>query len=273
MIVFKRHSIARVLTLILTLLVTSAAGQRIYLDKNKAQVADSSQAQYYKIKVPGDKPDSYVEYIYFLTGEKRSEDHFITREGKNLKEGISASWFITGKPESEAAYKNGESIGKSLTWYENGQMKSETDYQNPAYEKVVVTYWKNGTLKRKDFFSKEKLEKGTCFDSLGSEVRHFDYEIMARYPGGDNQLLSDISRNTNYPVRLRDQGVQGRVVVRFAVEEDGSINSVGIMEGSVPDFNKEAIRVVQSLRKFKPAYLDGEPVTIFYMVPISFKLR
>jgi TonB family protein len=238
-------------SLILTLLLLNVVlnGQKIYIDKFKAPVADSSVAMYYRIVEQTDTPGLFKENTFYITGEKESEYFFRKTAGKNIQE------------------------GKIVTWYKNGQLKSEIDLSNEQYSRIVTTYWNNGIIKRQDYFNKDILEKGTCFDSLGHKIRHFDYEIMPQYPGGDERLLSDISNSLNYPFQSAKQGIQGKVIVKFVVDEKGSTSNTSILVGVNPELNDEAMRVVKNLRKFIPASRDGEPVAVFYMIPINFRLR
>jgi protein TonB len=261
--------------LFLTFLLYAGAsnGQKVYLDKNKVSIADSSAATYYKLVEYSDNTNAYKELLYYITGEKESENYFIKNSDKFVKNGKSLSWHKNGQLKSENNYTNGKLQGKVYNWLENGQLKSEIEFSDDQHNGLLVTNWENGKIKRKDVFVKGKFVNGTCYDSLGNKIEHFDYEIMPQYKGGDKQLLNDIWNKTNYPVRLRDAGIQGRVVVRFVVTEDGSISNVSIMEGANPEFNNEAIRVVETLKKFKPGYCDGEPVPVYYMVPITFSIR
>lgn len=261
--------------LILILLAQSlySNAQKIYLDENKVQVTEPSTAKYYKIVESGNDSKGYKELHFYLTGEKESENTFIKSSGKFVKNGKSISWYKNGQLKSECNFIKGERDGKELTYYDNGQLKSEISDLDGQDKQLIVTYWKNGKTKRRDLFIKDKLETGFCFDSLGNEIEHFDYEGMPQYKGGDQQLLNDIANNLDYPIKSRDAGIQGRVLVRFVVSTDGSISSVSILEGVSPELNAEAIRVVKTLKRFKPGYQDGEPVPVFYMVPISFNLR
>lgn len=159
------------------------------------------------------------------------------------------------------------------SWYENGQLKSDVDYINGQDNKFVITYWKNGKIKRKDTFIAGKLETGACYDSLGREIPHFDYEKMPVYSGGDSELMRDIAMNTNYPIKSRDAGIQGKVILRFGVNKNGDINNIELVQGVNDELNREAIRVLHVLRRFQPGYCDGEPVFVYYMIPISFNLR
>jgi TonB family protein len=254
---------------------TVLSGQKLFLNENRKPIIDSLTAKYYKIIEYGEKPETYKELFYFIEGEKESEINYCKYPSseKYVKEGKYYTWFKNGQLKEDDDYVNNKINGKKTEWYETGQLKSEIVYLEGKLNGTVITYWKNGKIKRKDFFSQDKFKNGACYDSLGKEIKHFDYQIMPQYKGGENQLLYEISYKTNYPPELREAGIEGRVVVRFVVTEDGSIDKVDIMEGSNPEFNKEAIRVVKKLKKFIPGCEDGEAVPVYYLLPITFSLR
>ena len=258
---------------ILTLLIQSVIlnAQKVFLDENEVQISDSSTAKYYKIIEPS--IDGYKELHFYMTREKESEEIYIRSSGKYVKNGKSLSWFKTGLVKSEGNFIQGKQENMELKYYDNGQLKSRINYVGNQYDKVIETFWKNGKIKRKDFYNSGKFENGNCYDSLGNEIKHYDFETMPQYKGGDKQLISDIAYNLNYPTRSRDAGIQGRVLVRFVVNITGTISSVSILEGVSPELDEEAIRVVKTLKKFKPGIQDGDPVPVFYMVPINFNLR
>jgi TonB family protein len=98
-------------------------------------------------------------------------------------------------------------------------------------------------------------------------------EEMPMFPGGDAALLDYIAANTRYPETAKEQNIQGKIIVRFCVNPDGGVSLVSILKGVSPDLNAEALRVVNSLPAFKPGRQGGEPVPVWYMVPISFSLK
>lgn len=263
----------KLLILILLTWCYDLNAQKIYLDENKVETDDPSTARFYKIREPANDSKGYKELHFYITGEKESEDTFINSSGKFVKNGKSISWYKNGQLKSECNLIKGERDGRQVSYYDNGQLKSEISDLEGKNEKLVMTYWKNGQIKRKDIFRKEKLKTGACFDSLGKPIQHFDYEIMSQYNGGDQQLLNDIANNLQYPVKSRDAGIEGRVMVRFVVSAEGNITSVSLLQGVNAELDAEAIRVIKKLKRFEPAYQDGEPVPVFYMVPISFNLR
>jgi protein TonB len=264
--------------LLFLLLLTHDLGliaQKHYLDENKIPTNDTTLAKFYDTKEFDKNSNGYKELYFYLSGAKESETCFIKSATKAgfAKNGKSVSWYENGQLKKEANFINGIRNGKELNYYDNGQLKSDLTYKGDKKEGEVVTYWENGKLKRKDIYNNGIFENGNCYDSLGNEIKHFDYEIMPQYKGGDSKLLSDIANNVEYPTNSRNAGVEGKVIVRFAVNSDGTISSVDIIKGVNLELNQEAIRVVRKLKKFKPGYEDGEPVPVFYMVPINFGLK
>ncbi len=99
-------------------------------------------------------------------------------------------------------------------------------------------------------------------------------EQKAQYPGGEAELLKWISSNIQYPTMAQEEGIQGRVVVQFVVEKDGSIGQVKVARGKHQLLDKEAVRVVKSIKKkFVPAKQNGNTVRSWFTLPVNFKLQ
>lgn len=98
-------------------------------------------------------------------------------------------------------------------------------------------------------------------------------EQMPMYPGGEGALLGYLRDNIHYPTVAAENGVQGRVVVGFVVERDGSITDVKILRGVDPSLDREAMRVVKSMPRWNPGKQNGSAVRVKYQVPVSFRLQ
>ena len=98
-------------------------------------------------------------------------------------------------------------------------------------------------------------------------------EQMPLFPGGDGALMAFLRDNIKYPTVAAENGVQGRVVVGFVVERDGSITDVNILRGVDPSLDREAMRVVKSMPKWTPGKQNGSAVRVKYQVPVSFRLQ
>ena len=106
------------------------------------------------------------------------------------------------------------------------------------------------------------------------ETKVFDVvEQMPQFPGGPNALFEYLSKNIKYPVVAEENGIQGRVIVTFVVERDGSITDVKVAKSVDPSLDKEAQRVVKSMPHWIPGKQNGSAVRVKYTVPVTFRLQ
>ena len=101
----------------------------------------------------------------------------------------------------------------------------------------------------------------------------FIVEDMPEVPGGELALRKYIAENVRYPEMAKENDIQGTVYVRFVVDTDGSVKNVEVIRGVDQLLDKEAIRVVQSLPKWKPGKQRGKAVKVSHSVPIKFQLQ
>lgn len=98
-------------------------------------------------------------------------------------------------------------------------------------------------------------------------------EEMPQFPGGDGELLKFIAKSIKYPVIAQENGIQGRVICSFVVNRDGSVVDAEVMRGVDASLDKEALRVIATMPKWKPGKQRGKPVRVKYTVPITFRLQ
>lgn len=98
-------------------------------------------------------------------------------------------------------------------------------------------------------------------------------EQMPQFPGGEGELLKYIATHIKYPTMAAENNIQGRVVVKFVVKKDGNVGDVVVIRGKDPDLDKEAQRVVKTLPRFIPGKMNGQSVSVWYTLPINFKLQ
>jgi len=97
-------------------------------------------------------------------------------------------------------------------------------------------------------------------------------EKVPQFPGGIDAFYRYLSKNIRYPAAMRDAGVQGKVIVSFVVERDGSLTDLRVTRGVAADIDMEALRVIQESPKWTPGIQNGRPVRVAYSVPIAFNL-
>ncbi|KAA6299968.1 MAG: hypothetical protein EZS26_003888, partial [Candidatus Ordinivivax streblomastigis] len=98
-------------------------------------------------------------------------------------------------------------------------------------------------------------------------------EIMPGFPGGEAELMKWLKDNIKYPPTAAEQGIKGRVVVRFVVRPDGSVDKVEIVRPLDPSLDREALRVVKKMPKWLPGKQNGVAVHVYYTLPINFTLQ
>lgn len=98
-------------------------------------------------------------------------------------------------------------------------------------------------------------------------------ETMPEFPGGQQALFKFLNENVKYPVIAQENNIQGRVIVQFVVERDGSVTDVQVVRSVDPSLDKEAKRVISSMPKWNPGKQRGKAVRVKYTVPVNFKLQ
>lgn len=116
-----------------------------------------------------------------------------------------------------------------------------------------------------------ELDKNQLEDSGSADA--FDVvEQMPEFPGGTTELMKFLAENIHYPEAALKTGVQGRVIVQFIVEADGTVGNTTVVRKVNDDLDAEAVRVVGTMPKWKPGMQKGEPVRVKYTLPITFRL-
>lgn len=97
-------------------------------------------------------------------------------------------------------------------------------------------------------------------------------EKMPEFPGGMAELMKYLSSNIKYPVEAHKAGIQGRVVVSFVVNKDGTVKDAKIVRSVDKSIDAEALRVISAMPKWLPGYQNGKAVKVRYTVPVTFRL-
>ena len=110
----------------------------------------------------------------------------------------------------------------------------------------------------------EEPEEQTIFEVV---------ENMPDFPGGQAALMQYLAKNIKYPTIAQENGTQGRVIVQFVVNRDGSIVDAKVVRSVDPYLDKEALRVINTMPKWKPGMQRGKPVRVKFTVPVMFRLQ
>ena len=175
------------------------------------------------------------------------------------------------KVKSSVAFTTPE-IKKDEEVQEDQEMKSQEELASTNTAIGAFTVEGNDeeageVLKAKEVIAEPeppKVEETKVFDVV---------EEMPQFPGGQAALLEYLSKNIKYPVVAEENGIQGKVIVTFVVERDGSISDVKVVKSVDPSLDKEASRVVKSMPKWQPGKQNGSAVRVKYTVPVQFRLQ
>jgi TonB family protein len=122
--------------------------------------------------------------------------------------------------------------------------------------------------------AKESADTGGAMPVVKPEDAYFDMvEQMPQFPGGPAALMEFLSKNIRYPKEADKNNIQGRVIVTFTVEKDGSISEAHTVKSVDPLLDAEAIRVINAMPNWIPGRQNGDPVRVKYTVPITFRLK
>jgi TonB family protein len=161
-----------------------------------------------------------------------------------------------GKPANTPANGNRPAPapkGEILQIVEDGLCVS-TDV--PDFGEIDVTDDYEGFIETDDYYEKPPM---------------LFVEEMPEFPGGMDSLYAFLARKIQYPPIAKDNGITGTVLVEFVVEEDGRVTNAKVKVPLFPECDKEAVRAVMSMPKWKPGRNMGKPVRCYYQVPVTFR--
>jgi protein TonB len=101
----------------------------------------------------------------------------------------------------------------------------------------------------------------------------FAIQEKPMFPGGDAELIKYVAEHTKYPVIAQESGIEGTVYIRFVVTKTGDVGQATVMRAVDPNLEEEALRVVKNLPKWTPGKNNGNPVNVWFIIPVKFKLQ
>ncbi len=113
------------------------------------------------------------------------------------------------------------------------------------------------------------------FNEMNAQVAGFGDGVEVRnaeFSGGNDQILSYLSQNMHYPQTAADRHIEGVVVVTFTIDTAGAIRNVKVRDGLGQGCDEEAVRLIKSMPKWTPAFLDGKPVASGRTLRIDFRI-
>jgi len=247
----------QLLIALLSLMSIAIYGQdTVYFNIKGDKVKSLALANTYKVTINDSvAANRKIEREYYKSGKIRSEKHLLERPNRNEPKKLFS-----------------QLDGKFRKWYENGQLWMDLNYKHNSLTGEIMTYWDNGQLKRYELFQSGKSIKGECYNREGKVIDFITFESRPQPQDGEKGMFEFLARNLKYPVEMQKQGIQGKVILRFGIEQDGKIADVEVLRSVKYELDKAAIWVVKSFPKFIPGTQDGEFVRSYYILPVEFRL-
>lgn len=214
---------------------------------------------------------------------KKIKNHYFFNNKSNNNE-----WDIVFKPANTEGKgggnivipisKHGLSFSYNIT--ANGSIYIKIDNVKMKEEKITWQTNPDGIILEDLFFQLQsdslkydELVNWNPNEELAyNEVIEIDkVDEKPSFPGGESAMKSYLNSNVKYPVEAWENCIQGRVIVQFIIEKDGSISDVKISESVNPSFDREALRVVKAMPKWNPGKLQGIPARVKNEVPVVFR--
>jgi protein TonB len=222
----------------------------LYIGKRGGLVANPDSADHREELVYRDSVGG-VARIYYSSGKLRSMVPYVHFE-RDIRYGVESSFYETGEIKSRCEYKQNKVVGEALTYYRNGVVRSKATTDKGGKQHI-------------EYFTPEGLPRAA--PSLETA------KMPMFHHGGSREIVAYIQHRVTYPVEAMRQQIQGKVEVAFTVDEAGFIRHIHIEKTPSPLFNATVMQAVASMGRLTPGEQEGEPVSVSFAVPITFKIN
>lgn len=268
--------------LILTLFFLSStasafAQEKIWLDNNYKWTTDSTQAIKYALISKEDKKHIKVEE-FTLDGLKKDVWHFSkygNTPSKRIREGLHTVAYANGKDSLVEIYRGNRIEGQVMVYYPDGSPQLAQSYKDGRLNGKLLQYYPDGKLRREEYYSENQCTEGKLFDKDGNQITHQPYIVYPSFPGGIENLMTLIANVTKYPEDAMKRKTEGRVIIQFILNEEGSMEFPEVIQSVSYDIDKEAIRAFKAIAevyRWSPGYQDGEAKRVKYTIPLYFRI-
>ena len=220
----------------------------IFFDIAGKRVSNLSQSEYYQVINKNNLyPNKVVVKEYYRKGKMKSWANY-------------------------SDYSKGYKIGKEIKWDIEGNRILEIDYIPLGESGLTRTVWENGKISKMDtvIFSDFVQEKGDTANNTNAGLVYTNSDIYPQFPGGNDAIQKFIDDFGNFPYYAIKNHEEGKVIVSFVVEPDGTLTDVIITKSVCNEIDQEAIRIVKLMPKWVPGKENGEYVRVRIHLPINF---
>ncbi len=238
-----------------------------YSNWKKTTAADATH--FCTFKQEGDR---YAVQCYYLKNGIQSLGGQSTEKDTLKLDGHVDFFNEKGIKDIDGLFQQNVRAGTWTYYKDSTGKKWYTESYNNGKIVELYSYYESGKLKRHEIHdtTDEKNVTGKCYDEDGKEIRFTTFEKMPAHAYDIQQYLS---HNMHYPRKARNNGISGRVVVKFVINETGHVANVELLNHIDPELDAEAERVVSEMPRWTPGIQDDKNVKVYFTLPITFKLE
>jgi len=263
-------------TILLVVIYTASASAQavpdtVYLDKDKKKTTSQDYVVYLVTTPIAD--GKFTIEIFRKNGTLLSRGTFSSVKPERIKEGHFTYFAENGVKMRDCYFKQNQIEGEELLFDTLGHLKLRSVFNQGKLNGNRTEYYTTGVIKRDEIYKDSIFVSGNCYNKKGKKVKFFSRDILPEYPGGEKAMIAFVRANLKYPKADMDSNIQGRVVVKFIVEADGSITNIDIAKGVDALIDEAAMDIVRQFPKFIPGTSDGKPIRVSFALPIVFALK
>ena len=250
-------------------------------------------SNYYEI-IREDPPNGFRVKEYLSgSNQLKLEGYYSAIDSAKIREGMFTYYYESGRISHKGNYHNNMTEGLFVYYFDttNSPEWYHCNYKDGMIDGELKSYYLSGKLKRKEFHQaienkayansfnsgiKQKSAKrdtiisGSCYDESGKEIKFTRFESM---PTTKYNINEYIGKSVKYPKSAIERNIEGRVLVKFVVNTDGTISDIKIRKHVSPELDKEAARVIEEMPLWEPGIQDDKKVKVYFTIPIRFKLE
>jgi antitoxin component YwqK of YwqJK toxin-antitoxin module len=262
---------------------------------------------WYHYVISKNEEGEYIRRIFYPETKQIVAEEHIAGKKSNERNGPARYWYEDGVRSKEGAYSNNQFEGPWTFYHrKNGEVSQTGNFEKGKKTGLWKYFDKQGRLEETCYYEKGDREgafvqydslqnvinKGVYkADTIFSQTKEIEKEELKvietmpflsscrdlapeeRQECTQQNLLQYIYRNIRYPASAREYGIEGRVIVQFVVEKDGSVSEPVFFVSLCQDIRDEVLRVLAGMPKWEPGTIDGEVVRVSYTLPVYFRLE
>ena len=245
---------------------------KVWLDGGGKIINDSTKASRYAIVV--EETPLIKLNVYRPNGQLTETCEYLSfNEVQRIRQGERRVYYRNGSDSLVVNYSNNKRTGECNVFYPDGAKHSMRNFKDNKLEGSFIQYYPDGQLRREEFYAEGECTGGKLYDMNGVELPHQPYERPAAFKGGTQHFIQLIKDNIRYTRQDVVNGEEGRVVVSFTIDTDGTMIDINVRKSKNEVLSNKALKSLAKVaKKYKwtPFFQDGEFKKTKMNLPINF---